>query len=175
MHDGQHPALIEPDRWDRIQELLQDGATKDRRTRSKTQSSLLCGKLFDETGDRLTPSHTKTRSGKRRRYYISHRLIAKSGEKNLDGWRLPAPELEAQVVAHIRKTMTDASVAARLMTPASSDDIGRAHSKLTNWLATATQTHLLCLASGIKVEPGQLTIQIDKTQMADVLDTDPTL
>lgn len=90
VHEGQHPALIDPERWDRKQKLLQDSATKDRRTSSKSQSSLLCGKLFDETGVRLMPSHTKARSGKRLRHYISHRFISKSGEMNLDGWRLPA-------------------------------------------------------------------------------------
>ncbi|MFK7943863.1 MAG: recombinase family protein [Paracoccaceae bacterium] len=172
VHDGQHPALIEPERWDRIQSTLQDGATKDRRTRSKTQSSMLCGKLFDETGDRLTPSHTKTRSGKRLRYYVSHRLIAKSGEKNLDGWRLPAPELEAQVEALTRKTLADASTATRLMTSASSDNIGKAQAMLTGWLATATQTDVLRLVEKIAIEPGQLTVQIDQNQVADILDAE---
>ena len=171
VHDGQHPALIDPTRWDRIQELLQDGAAKDRRTRSKTQSSLLCGKLFDETGDRLTPSHTKTRSGKRLRYYVSHRLIAKSGEKTLDGWRLPAPELEAHVAALTRKTLADASAATRLMTGASSDDIGDAQANLTNWLATAVQADILGLTEKIAIDPGQLTVQIEQSQVADVLGT----
>jgi site-specific DNA recombinase len=172
VHEGQHPALIESMRWDHIQTMLQDGAAKDRRSRSKSQSSLLCGKLFDETDDRLTPSHTKTRLGKRLRYYISHRLIAKSGEKNLDGWRLPAPELEAQVAALTRKTMTDVSAATRLMIGASSDDIGNAQAKLTNWLATAAQADLLRLVEKITIEPGQLTVQIDLNQVADILDTD---
>jgi site-specific DNA recombinase len=171
VHEGQHPALIESMRWDHIQTMLQDGAAKDRRSRSKSQSSLLCGKLFDETGDRLTPSHTKTRLGKRLRYYISHRLIAKSGEKNLDGWRLPAPELEAQVAALTRRTMTDVSAATRLMIGASSDDIGNAQVMLTNWLATATQADLLRLAEKITIEPGQLTVQIDQNQVADILET----
>jgi site-specific DNA recombinase len=172
VHDGQHPALIDPARWDRIQRMLQDGAAKDRRTRSKSQSSSLSGKLFDETGDRLTPSHTKTRLGKRLRYYISHRLIAKSGEQHLDGWRLPAPELEAQVAALTRKTMTDASAVTRLMIGASSDDIGNAQVLLTNWLATAAQADLLLLVMKITIEPGQLTVKIDLNQVADILDTD---
>jgi site-specific DNA recombinase len=171
VHEGQHPALIESMRWDHIQTMLQDGAAKDRRSRSKSQSSLLCGKLFDETDDRLTPSHTKTRLGKRLRYYISNRLIVKSGEKNLDGWRLPAPELEAQVAALTRKTMTDVSAATRLMIGASSDDIGNAQVLLTNWLTTATPADLLRLAEKITIEPGQLTVQIDQNQVADILET----
>lgn len=65
------------------------------------QSPMLCGKLFDETGDRLRPSHTKTRPGKRLRNYISHRLIAKSGEKDLNGWQLPAPMISCVAAAKL--------------------------------------------------------------------------
>ncbi|WP_461496348.1 recombinase family protein, partial [Pyruvatibacter sp.] len=78
--DGQHPAIIDPERWDCIQRQLQDGAAKGRTRKTAKQRSLLCGKVFDETGDRLTPSHTKTRKGARLRYYVSHRLIKHSGE-----------------------------------------------------------------------------------------------
>ena len=74
IHEGQHPPLIDPDRWDRIQDKLQDGASRSRAKIAAGTKSLLCGKLFDETGDRLTPSHTKTRAGIRLRYYISHHL-----------------------------------------------------------------------------------------------------
>ncbi|SEV91542.1 hypothetical protein SAMN04488515_0210 [Cognatiyoonia koreensis] len=150
--------------------MLQDGAAKDRRTSSKAQFSLLCGKLFDETGDRLTPSHTKTRSGKRLRYYVSHRLIVKSGEKNLDGWRLPAPELEAQVAALIRMTLATPAAAPRLMDGALSDYIGNAQASLSKWLGAATQADLLRIAKWITIEPGQLTVQIDQNQLADILD-----
>ena len=94
VYDGQHPAIIDPDRWGRIQELLKDGATKQRQRSTARSRSLLCGKLFDETGDRLTPTHAKTKKGTRLRYYISHRLVAKSGEPHPGAWRLSAEELE---------------------------------------------------------------------------------
>lgn len=80
-------------------------------------------------------------------------------------------ELEAQVAALIRMTLTDASAATRLMTGASSDEIGMAHTTLTNWLATATQAHLLYLAEKTAIEPGQLTVQIYRIPLADVLGT----
>ena len=38
------------------------------------QASLLTGLLFDETGDRLTPSQA-IKDGRRYRYYISQRLM----------------------------------------------------------------------------------------------------
>ncbi len=125
IHDGQHPALIDPERWDRIQTRLQEGASKSRgRTTARTRS-LLCGRLFDETGDRLTPSHSKTRTGVRLRYYISHRLIAKSGEANLDGWRLPAEELETKIAELVRSLVSAPSFAGRIAPGARAEEIGR--------------------------------------------------
>lgn len=86
IHEGQHDAIIDPERWDRIQQTLTDGATKVRSRKAAQQRSLLCGKIFDETGDRLTPSHTKTKAGVRQRYYVSHHLIKNSGEANKEVW-----------------------------------------------------------------------------------------
>jgi hypothetical protein len=49
----------------------------------RTEPSPLVGKVFDETGDHLTPSHAN-KKGRRYRYYISNRLIARSGEVDYD-------------------------------------------------------------------------------------------
>jgi hypothetical protein len=68
VHDGQHPPIIDPERWDRIQEQLQEGAARQRGKVSAKRRSLFCGKLFDETGDRLTPSHARTSKGNLLRY-----------------------------------------------------------------------------------------------------------
>ena len=70
---------------------------------SRTDSSsgspaLLTGKLRDEAGDRLTPTHT-TRRGTQHRYYVSSRLLS-SGGSDPTGWRLPARALE-EVVARL--------------------------------------------------------------------------
>ena len=58
--------------------------------------------------DRLTPSHTKKKTGQRLRYYVSRRLIQHSGQKDLSGWRLPAPMLE-QTVVHLIRQHVDAT------------------------------------------------------------------
>ena len=54
-------------------------------------SHLLTGIVFDETGDRLSPTHAR-KSGKRYRYYVSSRLIG-ARKKGSDGWRVPASQL----------------------------------------------------------------------------------
>ncbi|MEO9781630.1 MAG: recombinase family protein [Sedimentitalea sp.] len=101
--DGQHDAIIDIEYWDRVQDKLQAASARPRgrvgvtRASGSHYTSPLTGKLRDETGDRLTPTHTKRR-GRQLRYYTSNRLI--SGGTDPSGWRLPAGQLE-QAVANI--------------------------------------------------------------------------
>lgn len=60
------------------------------------EAAPLVGKLRDETGDRLTPTHTQ-KQGRRHRYYVSNRLIA--GGLDPSGLRLPAKALEELVAS----------------------------------------------------------------------------
>ena len=76
--DGKHAAIIDADLWDRVQIKLQ-AASAQPRSRSKARSGTittapLAGKLRDQTGDRLTPSHT-SKGSSRRRYYVSNHLL----------------------------------------------------------------------------------------------------
>lgn len=111
-HDGKHPPIIDPGVWDEVQAQLQsEAARRSGRTRDRiTSASPLVGRLFDETGDRLTATHTKTRTGKRLRYYVSHRLVRRSGERGVDGWRLPAAELEGAVATLVDKHLLSRAI-----------------------------------------------------------------
>lgn len=90
---GQHAPIIDAASWQDVQDRLLAAANRPRSRSSDTPEAdaWLTGKLRDETGDRLTPTHT-TRRGRRLRYYVSNRLI--SGGTDPTGWRLPAPMLE---------------------------------------------------------------------------------
>ncbi len=94
VYPGQPPPLIAPDIWDGIQEQLRSDSTKGRtfhrrnRNGARKSASLLAGKVFDQTGDRLTPSHSKTSKGRRLRYYVSHRLVCGTAPRDPSGWRL---------------------------------------------------------------------------------------
>ena len=79
VHDGQHPAIIAPDLWEAVQAGLAENAARERGTGNSGERSPFAGKLFDETGDRLTPSHANKR-GVRHRYYVSHRLVQPGGD-----------------------------------------------------------------------------------------------
>lgn len=178
---GQHPALIEPARWDALQEQLMAGAVLSRSGQGrnsdgqKKQVSLLVGKLFDETGDRLTPSHTKTGKGRRLRYYVSHRLIRSSGPKDPGGWRLPAPEIETLIADLVRKHLGVPVVQTDMVSPATTEEIALIAQRMTRLSVAAgsadekTNRTLLSLIERVQIAPGKLLITLAVTAIAECL------
>ena len=100
-YPGQHDAIIDQELWDRVQEKLvqasrrkRGGTSTNDQSGSITDQAILTGKIFDETGDRLTPTHT-LKNGHKIRYYVSNRLI--SGGPDPTGLRLSASKFEKQL------------------------------------------------------------------------------
>lgn len=102
--DGQHEAIIGQETWEAVQQAMDRKAPARRSLANKEQGCLLTGLLFDETGDRLTPSYT-SKKGCRYKYYISSRLV--SAPKAKDGWRLPAGELESTILNAVVEFLRD--------------------------------------------------------------------
>jgi site-specific DNA recombinase len=180
---GQHPALIDPADWDAVQEQLKAGAVRSRAGKGrnddgqKKQVSLLTGKVFDETGDRLTPSHTKTGKGRRLRYYVSHRLIRSAGPKDPSGWRLPAPELETLVAGLVRKHLRVPAVQTNIVSLASTDEIAKQMTELAigeSCTEDETTKGLLGLIERVHVRPGKIQVSIAAKAIAEHLTVDVT-
>jgi site-specific DNA recombinase len=107
VYEGQHDAIIDPDRWEAIQTRLKDGSAKPRGQQAAAHPSPLAGRLFDETGDRLTPTHAR-KGGRRYRYYVSRRLVAGAEERDArTGWRLPAERLERDLCRAVQTHLVD--------------------------------------------------------------------
>jgi len=102
---GQHEAVIDRELWEGVQRKLKDQTPRQARSSSHSADSMLSGLVFDETGDRLTPSHAVKR-GSRYRYYVSQRLI-EARKKDPSGWRLPGQELERRVLQAIISVLQD--------------------------------------------------------------------
>ena len=90
VYQGQHQAIIERDVWDSVQLSLAGNAANRRSSTNTTGTSLLTGLVFDETGDRLSPTFA-VRNGKRHYYYVSQRLFRSPGRTGA-GWRIPAKQ-----------------------------------------------------------------------------------
>ncbi len=172
VHDGQHDPIIAPDRWDDIQLRLQGTASRLRHRKTPRRVSLLCRKIFDETGDRLTPSHSKTKKGTRLRYYVSHRLIARSGEENLDGWRLPADHLEAQISNLARRHLAEPTFAGNVCQQSDASEIARVQGKLTDLTSGPNVEDILSLVERIEIAPGKIMLKLDLKTVSVSLDID---
>jgi hypothetical protein len=105
VYDGEHQPLVDADQFGRVQRLLADQAATPRGARAHADVHLLTGLLFDDSGDRMSPSHARTR-GKRFRYYVSSR-IRKTKRNDDTGWRIPAPMIEATVLQFATKLLGD--------------------------------------------------------------------
>ncbi len=163
VYEGLHAAIIDPDVWDRVQTQLKQKAPYTRGQQAQaTQSSLLIGKLFDEVGDRLTPSHSK-KNGKRLRYYISYRLSKQSGEKDIAGWRLPAKPLEDQitqaVVNHIRGNVTS-----ELLINPDATTINNAVIAINK--VQSKQVETVALIDRIDIVPGRVEINLNAQHLS---------
>ncbi|MEW9922509.1 recombinase family protein, partial [Marimonas sp. MJW-29] len=169
VYEGQHPAIIAPMLWERVQEMLEGGATRTRGAKRVAARSLLAGKLFDETGDRLTPSHSK-KNGKRLRYYISHRLVKDRSCKHPDAWRLPAEQVDAMITDLIAAHLKQEEIAIRLIRDLNASQVEAVTAKLH---AIQQTKDCLTLVERADLSPGKLTIHLHCGELAKVVECNP--
>lgn len=110
VYDGEHKAVIDVDLFDAVQKQLAIGAAVPKGSSPNADTHLLTGILFDDTGDRMAPTHARTR-GKRYRYYVSGRVRG-SADAVPDSWRIPAEEMERVVCSHVTEMLRDNALVA---------------------------------------------------------------
>jgi DNA invertase Pin-like site-specific DNA recombinase len=98
---GDHEPIIDRDLFEAAQRIL-DANAVERMNRLKGTLALLAGRLFDDRGNRMTPSHTN-KNGARYRYYVSMAILQKRSHQAGNVSRVPAPEIEAAVVDALRE------------------------------------------------------------------------
>jgi site-specific DNA recombinase len=101
-YPGEHKSIVDKPLFDAVQAVLAENRV-ERATGLNTKApSLLTGLLYDETGERLTPTWT-VKKGKRYRYYVSTALVKGDGRSDSAHRRLPAGTLESIVIDRLRK------------------------------------------------------------------------
>jgi DNA invertase Pin-like site-specific DNA recombinase len=111
-YEGQHPAIVDQETWEAVQKRLAEQAPARTRRGVSERPSALRGKLFDESGAALTPSHA-VKGGRRYRYYVSRKsgegATRRDGAAGGQGWRLPAQEIERIVEGAAMELLRDES------------------------------------------------------------------
>lgn len=99
-YSGEHPPIIDRELFDAVQaKLVENRATAHHH--QAASEALLMGCIFDDRGNRMTPTHSR-KNGARYRYYTSRALA--DGRKDEAGSvaSVPAPDVEALVLDAVR-------------------------------------------------------------------------
>jgi site-specific DNA recombinase len=99
-YPGEHKPIIDKNLFDAVQAKLSENLTNHQAWRTASDA-LLLGKLYDDAGNRMTPSYS-CKKGVRHRYYVSRALL--DGRKDACGThpRVPADQIESLVVEAAR-------------------------------------------------------------------------
>ncbi|RZI98567.1 MAG: recombinase family protein [Brevundimonas sp.] len=109
VYDGLHPPIIDQETFDQAQVLMAENARRRGEGSRRRTSSPLMGILFDENGERMTPTFSVGRGGKSYRYYVS--ASAQRGQTSDGGiLRAPGPELEHLIDGLVSRLAHDGSV-----------------------------------------------------------------
>jgi site-specific DNA recombinase len=100
VHRGDHAPILDRALFDAVQARLAAQAVA-RRCRLRGWPALLSGRLFDDRGNRMSPSHTN-KAGARYRYYVSQAVLQKKPQATGLIGRVPAAEVEALVMTALR-------------------------------------------------------------------------
>lgn len=105
-YPGEHPAIIDAGLWGQAQTVLAEDA-RQRAAQTMTRhdnESILRGLLFAPNGDRMLPSATQKKTGKRYRYYLPY-SDKKFGRGTNPFGIVPAGQIEALVLAQVRAAL----------------------------------------------------------------------
>jgi DNA invertase Pin-like site-specific DNA recombinase len=137
---GEQAAIVDRDLFDAVQARLNEQVNDHKVTRMKSEA-LLAGRIFDDRGNRMSPSHARKRSIKYR-YYLSATLLHGQAERSGSIRRVPAVDVETLVTRSVREHLKPS-------TPL--DD------------RSLVNTHV----ARVEVRPEQLVIQLADAQRPD--------
>ena len=137
---GEQPAIVDRDLFDAVQAKLDEQINSHKVARTKSEA-LLAGRIFDDRGNRMSPSHAR-KGGIKYRYYLSSALLQGRSEAAGSVHRVPAAKIEALVTRSVRQ---------HLKVSAPIDD------------RSLVDTHV----DRVEVQPDQLVIQLVQTNKAD--------
>ena len=137
-YPGEHRPIIDSALFDEVQAKL-DENLRTRRLKNERSQALLLGKLYDDRGNRMTPSYA-IKKGVRYRYYVS--CVLAQGRKDEAGSlsRIAAGEIEAIMRDVVAEVLAGSQGSAELdrCGPANSEPHAISTARVPNELGTET-------------------------------------
>jgi DNA invertase Pin-like site-specific DNA recombinase len=137
---GEQPAIVDEALFEAVQAKLNDQVNNHKVKWTKSEA-LLIGRIFDDRGNRMSPSHAR-KSHVKYRYYLSSALLQGTAARAGSVRRVPAPEIEALVIRAVRDYLKPSEP---------TDDRSLVH------------THV----ARVEVQPDKLVIQLAEAQKAN--------
>jgi DNA invertase Pin-like site-specific DNA recombinase len=103
IHRGEHEPILDRALFEAVQEKLAEGAVL-RKLRRSSSPSMLAGRIFDDRGNPMSPSHAN-KKGVRYRYYVSQALLQNRKAEAGSIARVSAPDVEALVAKAVTKAL----------------------------------------------------------------------
>src|SRR4051812_25008172 len=97
---GEQPAILDRTLFDAVQVKLSE-QNNNHQTLRISSIALLVGRLFDDRGNGMTPSHT-CKQGVRYRYYLSSSLLQGEAKHSGSVHRVAATEIEKLIIQSVR-------------------------------------------------------------------------
>lgn len=104
VYDGEHKAVICDETFENVQKLLYENKVDKTCGVKSSSNSLIAGLIYDDLGNKMTPSHSNNH-GRRYRYYISRAL--KNNEETGSVSKIPAGEVEKFVIETTKEFLQD--------------------------------------------------------------------
>jgi site-specific DNA recombinase len=161
VHRGDHAPILDRPLFQAVQAKLA-GQIVARRCRLRGSPALLTGRLLDDRGHRMSPSHTN-KGGVRYRYYVSHALLQSKVQGIGSIGRVPAAELEALVLATLRHQLQASRAEPQPTADSDRDLIERHVERIT---LTPKHIKLQMLPSSDAPVPDAATVAEDRGQGA---------
>ncbi len=165
-YPGEHEAIVEGKLWEKVQKMLEAGRVSRVNGGAAIHPSLLAGLLYDDEGERMSPSHA-VKKGRRYRYYVSRSLLTQTREAG--GFRIPAGEIERIVIQRLQRFFASRAEVIDTIQPqvpsARSQKrlLNLAHSLSMNFIRLAQskiRRLLLTLIPRIEVHPWKIDIHL---------------
>jgi site-specific DNA recombinase len=100
VHAGEHEPIVDRDLFEAVQAKRTANAVA-RNVRLRGSASILTGRIYDDRGNRMSPSHSN-KLGVRYRYYVSHALLQNRKQEAGSVPRVGAPDIEQLVLDGVR-------------------------------------------------------------------------
>ena len=179
VHQGEHKAIIDAGLFDEVQRhLAANRVTRNADAERRTERAMLAGRLFDAVGEPMSPAHSRGRSGRLYRYYVST-SVQRGGKDGAQLHRIAASAIE-QLVAHTLERLLPGKDADRalqsvhlrtgaidLVIPSNLSRVAAARIEGQELLALRDQSCVVTVPISLPLRGGRRTITSGQLDAAD--------